>query len=81
MSMLGGESPAERRDDGAATPPSGEPAARSAAGTPAPDGSGDATPPSGFPRPNGWGVPADGSEATPGSAADGRDRPGAHEAP
>jgi hypothetical protein len=79
MSMLGGESPSERRDDGSATPPSGEPAARSATGTSAPDGSGDATPPSGFPRPTGWGAPADGSES--GSDAEGRERPGAHEAP
>jgi hypothetical protein len=82
MSMLGGESPLERRDDGPVTPPSGE---RSTAGPSAPDGSGDATPPDGFPRPSGWGVPADGSEPEPGSgsgsATDGRDRPGAHEAP
>ena len=91
MSMLGGESPAERRDEGAATPPSGEPAARSAppsgepaarpAGPSAPDESGDATPPSGFPRPGGWGAPADGTEGAAGSAADDRDRHGAHEAP
>jgi hypothetical protein len=89
MSMLGGESPPERRDDGAVTPPSGEPAARPAADTDAPDGSGDATPPSGFPRPTGWGAPADGPEGATGSAAgpatgsatDGRNRPGAHEAP
>ena len=70
-----------RRDGGAVTPPSGEPAARSATGASAPDGSGDATPPSGFPRPTGWGAPADGSDTTSGSATDGRDRPGAHEAP
>jgi hypothetical protein len=79
MSMLGGESPSDRRDVGASTPPSGEPGARPATGTSAPDGSGDATPPSGFPRPTGWGAPAGGSES--GSAADDRDRPGAHEAP
>jgi hypothetical protein len=76
-----GESSSPRRDEGAATPPSGEPAARSASGASAPDGSGDATPPSGFPRPTGWGAPSDGSGTTPGSAADGRERPGAHEAP
>ncbi len=79
MSMLGEEAPSERRDTGAATPPAGEPAGRSATTAPAPDGSADATPPSGFPRPTGWGAPADGSEN--GAATEGRDRPGAHEAP
>ena len=84
--MLGGDPIVADREKatGAATPPSGEHAARPEATASAPDdsGSGEDTPPSGFRRPTGWGVPPNRPESSSDRPADstGRDRPGAHEA-